>query len=65
MWKFNFRLLEAFLALTLLSVCTTPVTTRTFSKLNINTTTMADTTQEDAHVIERSKAYTETLEPIK
>jgi hypothetical protein len=43
MWKFNFRLLEAFLILPLLSDYATSVTTRTFSKRNINTTTMADT----------------------
>ncbi len=35
MRRFNFRLLEAFLALTLLTACTTPVTTRTFGNITL------------------------------
>jgi hypothetical protein len=42
MRKLNFSLLQAFLALTLLSPCTTPVTSNTFPKQKIHTTTMAD-----------------------
>ena len=42
MRTFNFTLLQAFLAVTLISPCTTPVTPSTFSKQKIHTTTRAD-----------------------
>ena len=42
MRKFNFAILQAFLALTLISHCTTPVTLSTFSKQKNDSITMAD-----------------------
>ncbi len=42
MRKFNFSILLAFLTLTLLSPCTTPVTSQKFSKHKTHNITMAD-----------------------
>jgi hypothetical protein len=42
MREFNFRLLEALLALTIFSTFTTPVTSHTHLKHDISITTMAD-----------------------
>ena len=42
MRKINFSILQAFLTLTLISPCTTPVTTSAFSKQKIHIITMAD-----------------------